>query len=295
MKVSLMATYRKLKALAKLTRIDHGLFLVIAVLIGQIVTLGSPPNLRILSLSIFTPILISAGAFALNDYTDYEADKKNERTDRPLVTGELNRKTALYLSSLLLPLGVAVSYPINVSSFLIALIFAIISYEYAIVLKKIPLIGNLSIAASMTIPFIYGSLNVSTYVPTPIWILGTMAFLSGTGREIVKSIQDMKGDREQNRKTLPIKIGKKPSGYLAIILTLIAILIIPVPFFYLPPYLGSHLYLALVTLSALFFFISIKNIFKAQYPRFRKNTWIAICLGLIAFLAPVIRLGPSNI
>ncbi len=279
----------KIKAILNLTRASHGLFLAIAVVIGQLVTIEQIPPLQILIPSIITPIAISGGAFAVNDYMDYKTDKENNRTDRPLVSGELKRKTALQLSILLTTIGIISSYTINLYSFQIALAFTALSYAYAVTLKKIPLIGNISIAASMTIPFIYGALTVSNQVPLAVWVLGSMAFLAGTGREIVKSIQDMKGDKLQGRKTLPIKIGKKPSAYLAVLLVLTAISISITPYLYLENYLESTIYISTVTMSDILFLVSIKKLLSTQnYRYFRQKTLMAIGVGLIAFLLPIL-------
>ncbi len=280
---------KKTKAFLKLTRLGHGLFLALAVLIGQLVTQGNFPSLNIIILSIITPIAISSGAFAINDYMDYETDKENERKDRPLISGEINRKTALYLSIILIPVGIISSAYINTASLIIAIIFSGISYAYSIYLKKIALIGNIFIAASMTIPFIFGSLNVSNTIPVSIWVLSTMAFLSGTGREIVKSIQDMEGDLEQGRKTLPIKIGENPSKYIATSLILLAIFISPYPYLNVSGYIGSDIYLAAVAIANLAFFTSLYTLFKEKnYDSFRRETYIAMGIGLIAFLLPVL-------
>ncbi|MFW5902389.1 MAG: UbiA family prenyltransferase [archaeon] len=277
----------KIKAFLKLTRLSHGLFLVIAVMIGQLITRGIP-SLNILIPSIITPIAISAGAFAINDYMDYETDKSNERGDRPLISGGIKKESALYISLILMPVGIVASAFINMYSFYIAILFAIISFAYSIHLKKVAIIGNLCIAASMTIPFIFGSLNVSNTVPMAIWVLSSMAFLSGTGREIVKSIQDIEGDKEQGRKTLPIRIGGKKSAYIATSLIIAAILISPYPYLNITRYLGSEIYLSTVLIANLTFLIGIYSLFKKDYSSFRRETYIAIGIGLLAFLVPVL-------
>jgi len=279
---------KKVRAFLDLTRMSHGLYLLIAVLIGQIITKGLP-SINILIFSIITPVFISASAFAINDYMDYETDKSNKRIDRPLVSGILKRKTALYISLILMPIGILSSALINIHSFYIAIIFTVISYAYSIHLKKIALVGNLCIAASMTIPFIFGALNVSRTIPASIWVLSSMAFLSGTGREIVKSIQDMEGDKKQGRETLPLKIGEKSSKYLATSLILTAVLISPYPYLRVSGYIGSDVYLATVSIAVLAFLTSLYSLFRHNsYSSFRKETYIAMGIGLLAFLLPVI-------
>lgn len=280
---------RKLKGFLGLIRAGHGLFLAVAVIIGQLISLGTMPTYRIVILSIITPFFISAGAMAINDYMDYEADKRNKRKDRPLVTGKISRKTALITSLIFIPIGLVSAYSINNYSFIIALIFALLSYAYALYLEKTPLIGNLSIAASMAIPFVFGAVNVSQQIPGSIWILSSMAFLAGIGREVAKSIQDIKGDETQGRRTLPMKIGVKPSKYLAVIMILVAISLSPIPYLVLSEYIKSLIYISAVVLADLVFLASIYHLLRTErYNLFRKLTLGAMGLGLTAFLLPVL-------
>ena len=56
------------------------------------------------ALAFLTALLIEASTFALNDYFDYDIDVKNNRTDRPLVRGELAKGTALVCFAVLFPM-----------------------------------------------------------------------------------------------------------------------------------------------------------------------------------------------
>ena len=93
----------KLKAIWELMRLEHGIMIAIAILIGSVIAqkalfniLGFPPFDKFI-LTFFTALFLEASTFALNDYFDLEIDKKNKRNDRPLVRGDLSQKTALLL------------------------------------------------------------------------------------------------------------------------------------------------------------------------------------------------------
>ena len=86
---------RKLKAIWELMRLEHGLMIFIAILIGSVISQkmlydfsGFPPVDKLI-LTFFTALFLEASTFALNDYYDLEIDKKNKRLDRPLVRGVL--------------------------------------------------------------------------------------------------------------------------------------------------------------------------------------------------------------
>ena len=132
---------KKLKAVWQLVRLEHGVMIFIAILIGSIIAqkaldvTGFPPVDKIV-LTFFTALFLEASTFALNDYYDLEIDRKNKREDRPLVRGDLSPKTALYLFFIFFPLGIICSYFVNYTCFVIALITALIAILYDAKLKK---------------------------------------------------------------------------------------------------------------------------------------------------------------
>ena len=151
----------KFKALWQLTRLGHGFMLGFAVIIGALIAgdLSSIPSdtlLISLSLGFLAALLIEAGTFALNDYYDIEVDTANERLDRPLVRGEIEQKTALIIAFFAILLGIICSLLINIWCFSIATITALFGIFYDIKLKETGLLGNIYIAFTMAIPFVFG-------------------------------------------------------------------------------------------------------------------------------------------
>ena len=97
---------KKIKAIWELMRLEHGVMIAIAILIGSLIALkgeGLPPFDKFI-LTFFTALFLEASTFALNDYYDLDIDKKNKRYDRPLVRGDISPKTALYLFYFFFPL-----------------------------------------------------------------------------------------------------------------------------------------------------------------------------------------------
>ena len=153
---------KKIKAIWELMRLEHGVMIAIAILIGSLIALEGQglPSFDKFILTFFTALFLEASTFALNDYYDLEIDKKNKRMDRPLVRGDLSPKSALYLFGILFPLGIICSYFVNLACFIIALITALLAILYDAKLKKIKLLGNYYIAYVMAIPFIFGGAAV---------------------------------------------------------------------------------------------------------------------------------------
>ncbi|MEM3202623.1 MAG: UbiA family prenyltransferase, partial [Candidatus Micrarchaeaceae archaeon] len=151
----------KAMAFARLTRIEHSFMLIIAVIAGEEISGGLPSALPFL-LSLISPVMISMAAFAINDYFDVEVDKENGEFGRPIVAGQISRSSAFYSSLILFLLGCLAALFINLSDFFIAAIFAILAFLYSYKLKEMLLLGNMYVAFSMSIPFIFGNYAVST-------------------------------------------------------------------------------------------------------------------------------------
>ncbi|MDE1762597.1 MAG: UbiA family prenyltransferase, partial [Candidatus Micrarchaeota archaeon] len=88
----------KFAEILRLTRIEHSIMLVIAVLAAELIANhGVLPSAPTLAFSLITPIFISMGAFAINDYFDIKVDRAN-RKNRPLVAGTLRPHEALFIA-----------------------------------------------------------------------------------------------------------------------------------------------------------------------------------------------------
>jgi geranylgeranylglycerol-phosphate geranylgeranyltransferase len=293
----------KIKAIWELMRLEHGVMIALAILVGSLIALkgeGLPPLDKFI-LTFFTALFLEVSTFALNDYYDLEIDKINKRDDRPLVRGDLKPKSALYLFYIFFPLGIICSYFVNIACFVIALITALLAILYDIKMKKVKLIGNFYIAYVMAIPFIFGGAAVIAtdtiffQIDPSIYIIALIAFLAGSGREIMKDVMDFEGDKEKGVKSFPKYIGSRKSNILAAFFYFIAVVISFFPFFSerFEIYYLNNYYLVLVFLTdTMLLSTSLQLIFKKK-PHlriYRKFSLLAIFMGLMAFLIPVIFL-----
>ena len=280
---------KQLKALWELMRLEHGVMLFLAILIGALIIQKGLPPIDKLIFAFLTAMFLEASTFALNDYFDLEIDKKNKRYDRPLARGDLKPKTALYLFYILFPLGILASWMVNTTCFIIATITAFLSIVYDVKMKKTKLLGNFYIAYIMAIPFIFGGTVVSTNIPFIIYLLAAIAFLAGSGREIMKDVMDYKGDKEKGVKSFPKYIGTHNSNIVAAFFYIVAIAISLIPFFILidEAYHLDYYYLTVVLITdVMLLYTSVNLIFKQKVNMkfHRKFTLVAIFIGLLAFL-----------
>jgi geranylgeranylglycerol-phosphate geranylgeranyltransferase len=283
----------KVIALLRLTRIEHSIMLVIAVLIAEIIT-RALPVLQILLLSIITPIFISMASFAINDYFDVDSDRLNKRYDRPIISGDISRKGALEVAVASFIIGVAASAFINYAAFIIALVFGALAFLYSYKLKDMLLLGNAYIAFSMAIPFIYGNFVVSGSFNPNILIISAIIFLSGLAREIHGMIRDYKGDRMARRSRNLLSYASKASAsLLSLILYSSAIILSIFMFFYLKPFAYNIIYIIpIAVVDMLLLYVSIGYLASSRsgsFYAFSRNISLgAMALALVAYLLAAI-------
>ncbi len=291
---------KKIKAIWELMRLEHGVMLFLGILIGSVIALGgvSLPSWDKFILTFFTALFLEASTFALNDYFDLDIDIVNKRVDRPLVRRDIKPKTALVVFAVLFPLGIICSYFVNFACFIIALITALFAILYDSHMKKIKFLGNFYIAYVMAIPFVFGGVAVleentfSFAIDPSIYVIAFIAFLAGSGREIMKDVQDYEGDKKKGARSFPKYIGKYKSNIIAGLFYILAICLSFIPFLIqtFTLYYRNYVYLFLVLICDIMLFTNaIVLIFKKDPPLklFRKISLFSIFIGLLAFLISV--------
>ena len=88
-----------------------------------------------LLLLVTISILLYCVGLILNDLCDYSIDKK-ERPDRPLASGKVSRRAAIGLVVTFSSLALALSFIINITTFVISSILLITIFGYDKILKK---------------------------------------------------------------------------------------------------------------------------------------------------------------
>lgn len=182
----------------------------------------------ILCLLIGSTVLIAAGGYILNDYFDIKIDIINRPT-KQIVGSKVSRRAAMFLHQVLTGLGIFLGLILAyfAHSFTLAFIYIVVPgllWFYSASYKRQFIIGNLVIAfvAGLTVLIVgiaqlaflqkeYGRLIFETPIPRQFygWIGGfaLFSFLCTWVREIIKDLEDEKGDREMECRTMAIKWG----------------------------------------------------------------------------------------
>jgi geranylgeranylglycerol-phosphate geranylgeranyltransferase len=265
----------------ELLRPYNGILAVLGIIIGSIVA-GSfaAINTVVIVLAAVVSFLVNGAGNAINDYFDYKIDQVN-RPKRPIPSGRVKRNSVAVYFILLIAVSLVLSYYVSVNFFYIALINSVVSLVYSWKLKGTPLIGNIAVSWLAASTFIAAALISYTFqsVPMAVMILASMAFLGSLGREIVKDVEDVKGDKEFSAKTLAVVAGEKPAKIIAAIVIILGILSLLVPI-----YIGLFsvfYYLGMVpaVLICLAAIMSMKNSHKSQ--KLMKFAMYFVFLGFI--------------
>ncbi len=189
--------------------------------------LGELDQTSILILAIMTVVFYNAGANALNDYIDLKTDQVN-RPNRPLVTGDVNPKTALTLFILFAATGSVTALWLPTLAAIIAIIITLpLMIYYNTTLKSLPLVGNAVIALILGLVFLFSGAALGNI--TPMIIPACLAFGLTFLRELIKDIEDIEGDTKANLNTFPTRYGVKKAKHLALLLLLIVAVSVLIP------------------------------------------------------------------
>lgn len=154
-----------------------------------------------------------------NDYLGLPEDRINA-PNRPMVTGELNARASLWLSSVLLIGVLFVSYQLNPWSLIPVIVGVLLNilYEYA---KAWSLIGNMVFGMSISMCSLYGYLAAGplpdpVFTPTRVCALVLVALLNGL-MTYFTYFKDYYGDMSAGKRTFIVKHGLKVARKVGIV------------------------------------------------------------------------------
>lgn len=197
----------KIKAFFLLARPVNVLIAVLSVFVAAFITGTVQPVADVIKACISCG-LIFAAANTINDYYDLNIDKIN-KPHRPLPSGIISPKAAFVVSIIEYAFGIMLGGIISRDMFLMAAFFSALSFFYSAYLKRTVLWGNLAVSLSTAAVFVYGGIAVRRPIHTII--PAVFAFFYHFGREIIKDIQDLKGDSQNSAATFPVKFGIAPA------------------------------------------------------------------------------------
>lgn len=173
-----------------------------------------------LHLLVLSTVLIAAAGYVINDYYDVKIDIIN-KPHRLIVGRTLPRRHAMFVHLILNIAGLGISMMLGPDVVLIHFLAIVLLWWYSNFLKRLPLAGNLIIAllTGLTV-FMVGYVYDTPY-SNLVLAYSTLAFLLSLIREIIKDIEDVKGDQSFGCDTLPIRYGVRTTKKIVYLLELL--------------------------------------------------------------------------
>jgi len=239
---------------------------------------------KIILVAGFAGLLVNAGGNIINDYFDVEIDKTN-RPQRALPSGKTTPLFVLNSYVVVTYFAIVMAFfNLNIDAFIIVVITSLMMFLYSYLFKKIAFVGNLVVAFFTGMAFLFGSVVVSN-VYCGI-IPAVFAFLISLMRELVKDVEDIKGDKLANISTYPIKYGVNATVKLITITGVVLIISTTVPFLLKIYNVYYFVFVSIFVNGILVFVISSlkKSTSQSTISKMSKLLKIGMVMGVIAIL-----------
>lgn len=199
-------------------------------------------------LVVFSTVLIAAAGYIINDYFDVKTDLIN-RPNTVVVDRLIKRRSAIILHLTFTAAGIVIGmYAALKTGYLRFALFhfaaAFLLWVYSTHLKKSLLIGNILVslltASVIFMPLVYEMGTMHKVSPGFIsahrhllfdafritFAFSLFAFVTSFAREIIKDMEDYRGDKETGGATMPITWGMLPARISAFFLLIITAILL---------------------------------------------------------------------
>ncbi len=205
--------YRRMlmKSFLGLVRVGNLLIIVLTQYLVRIFLVGPKQawlshlfDFRFFLISLST-VLIAAAGYIINDYYDIKIDTINK--PRRVVVGRILRRRHAIITHIALNfLGIGLGLLVGLKVAFVNLSAAFVLWLYSNQLKRLPFIGNFTVAlltsASLLVIILYEPRNHFLVLTFALF-----AFFISLIREIIKDMEDLRGDSSFGCQTLPIVWG----------------------------------------------------------------------------------------
>ena len=279
---------QKIGGLFRLIRPINCLMMGLAVLIGELITYSTLLPVGPSVFGFLTAFTLTGTSMIVNDYWDREVDAVNA-PERPIPSGVVSVKEALLFGMILSVIGLLCALSTNLACLVVSILSLLISIVYNVKGKQKGLTGNLMVSACIAVPLLYGGFiyegeNVSFNRFGLLLVFDLMIFLANTGREVIKGIIDVKGDKIRQVKTIAIQYSPRVARTVGILFFLSAVILSVFPWFY---GMVAWVYLPIVLVSDGGFIISSiilwKDFTKGTVIKIKNRILIWMFIGLFAF------------
>ncbi len=236
---------------------------------------------------VFVSTLTIASGYIINNFYDSEKDLIN-RPNKTMLDRLVSQKTKLQVYFGLNFLATALAFIISFRAALFFAAYIFLIWFYSHKLKKYPIVGNLTASLLAVLPF-FGILLYFKNFYHVIFAHASFLLLLILIREMIKDLENIKGDVANNYQTIPVRFGEKISKRIITVLTISTI--IPVYILiekYDVGYMDIYFYISLMAL--IFFLLKLwKSETQVQYIQLHNMLKVIIVAGVFC----IILIDPS--
>lgn len=247
----------------------------------------------ITDLNLFLIILSSALAIAsgyiINNFYDDEKDLIN-RPYKSYIDRKVSRATQFRIYFFLNFLSVAIAWIVSWRAAAFYAVYIFVLWFYSHKLKKYPIVGNITASLLVLLPF-FGILMHFQNFSWGIFAHGFYLYLILLIRELVKDLENLKGDFANNYQTVPVRFGTDSSKYLITLLVLLTLIpAFALITYYEVGYMQYYFYISSGLLIAFLIFL-----YQAQIQTDYKKLHILLKLIILLGVLSIVLINPNVI
>jgi len=235
-----------------------------------------------LFLLILSSSIAIASGYIINNFYDYEKDLINKPV-KSKIDKVVRKRTKLSLYITLNFLCIYTSSLVSWKSVLFFSIYIFMIWFYSHKLKRILFVGNIVSSLLSVIPFLIILIYYKNF-ELIIFMYAIFLFLVVYMREIIKDLENIKGDFTLNYRTIPVVYGEELSKYL---LSIVSLFIISIVYFLISRFdtgMMYYYYYFSITLILLFMVVLWKYNSKKYYNFLHNLLKFLIVLGVLSIV-----------
>ena len=237
------------------------------------------PNLFFLILSSATVI---ASGYIINNFYDSEKDLIN-RPKKTMLDRLISQRTKLSVYFILNFAAIIFASYVSFRAVIFFSVYIFMIWFYSHRVKKILFLGNIVASILAITPFFVVFIYYKNF-ETVIFIHATFLFIMIAMRELVKDLENLKGDLIQNYKTIPVVYGEKWSKLFLSVLTILAVIpILLLTTKFDTGLMDYYFYISLILLLFFLLFLYFSNS-KWQYLLLHNILKLIIVAGVFSIL-----------
>ncbi|EMY3558263.1 geranylgeranylglycerol-phosphate geranylgeranyltransferase [Flavobacterium psychrophilum] len=240
-----------------------------------------------LFLLVFVSTLTISSGYIINNFYDSEKDLIN-RPNKTRLDRQVSQTTKLQVYFVLNFLATALSLIISFRAALFFATYIFLIWFYSHKLKKYPIVGNLTASLLAVLPF-FGILLYFKNFYHVIFAHAMFLFLLLFIREMIKDLENIKGDIANNYQTIPVRFGERVSKQIITFLTISTI--IPVYILiekYDVGYMDIYFYISLIILI-----LFLLKLWKSQTQPEYVQLHVVLKILIVAGVFCIVLINPS--